>query len=77
MRIIMSSWCHCSCHSVARANYEGAIQIGEWNKAMEIALKTPYLNAVGSVDASDPVEAAVAQGCSCIDFHTCALGDEC
>jgi hypothetical protein len=65
--------CICRCHQEARANYENARQLLQWDKAMLLS-RSEVLNVVLPVDADDPIEAAVAQGCDCLTHHVIALG---
>lgn len=65
-------YCECRCHQEARANYDAARQFSRWDEAMLLS-RSAVLNIVLPVDADDPIEAAVAQGCDCLRYHCPAL----
>lgn len=67
--------CPCNCHSAIRGDYESARHFGDWNTAM-ITSSSPVINAIFHVDANDPLEAAVSEGCPCRDNHCGALSDK-
>lgn len=66
--------CGCFCHSAVRGDFESAKQHGDFDVAM-VHSASPWINTFIWVDGADPVEAAVASGCHCIDNHTPALLD--
>jgi hypothetical protein len=68
------SRCPCWCHQEARGNYEEARQHDRWFETMT-ASNSPLVNVIEPVDDDDVIEAAVAQGCVCLDYHCPALLD--
>lgn len=72
---MMATWmCQHSCHQQQRGDWESAKQLGMWEAAV-IASHDPLINAIVPVDASDPIEAAVA--CDvCRHNHTIVFSDE-
>lgn len=66
--------CVCYCHQEARGNYIAAKQLMQWELAIQFS-RSAVLNCVLPVDADDPIEAAVAQGCDCLQYHCPALSD--
>lgn len=66
--------CWCFCHGHDRADYNDALLNRTWFEATQLA-HAPFVNIPRPVPADDPLEAAVASGCHCINRHTLALSD--
>lgn len=69
-----ASRCYCGCHNSVRAEYLEARHHGQWHAAL-VASHDPFVNINTPVDASDPLEAAVASGCICLGVHSITLID--
>ena len=64
--------CDCTCHQCVRGDYNYAFQHEDWYTATRLS-NSPFVDVPIAYDVNDPLEAAVASGCSCLNKHVPAL----
>lgn len=62
------------CHQSVRADYNEAHLYADWDRATELA-RDEHVNRPRGYPVDDPLEAAVASGCSCLSRHAAVLSD--